>query len=38
MTVVNKLVKAMNKTSMPGGGGAATDAGTTTTPRPHTPL
>ena len=37
-TAVNKLVKAMNKTSMPGGGGAATDAGTTTTPRPHTPV
>jgi hypothetical protein len=30
-TAVNKLVKAMNKTSMPGGGGTTADAGTTTT-------
>jgi hypothetical protein len=39
-TAVNKLVKAMNKTSASGGAAATTDAaGTMTgTPRPHTPV
>jgi hypothetical protein len=38
-TAVNKLVKAMNKTSTAGGGAVAmAAAGTTTTPRLHTPV